>query len=340
MAVRSTDEEFIAAWRQSGCSPTRAAKILGCYTQAVLARRARMAKRGILLPTVSTSPNSRGANGFGEHDWQVKAAPYESRASETLRDGCMVVFSDAHFWPGIRSVAFEALLVVLKELQPKLLISNGDAFDGASISRHDPLGWQKLPTVVEELDATKNFLDEIARAAPKAKRRFIVGNHDSRFDRRLATETADFQDVQGFRLSDHLKGWPMSYAVLVNENTDPSFIVHNIKGGPYAPRNNVFAAGCTVFTGHLHSQKIMPVSTLLEDWEGVDCGTLADRNGPQFSYISSRPTDWREGFAVERYDENGYRFPVELCRVQHVKGEARAVFRGETVYARKERLTA
>jgi hypothetical protein len=340
MPLKFSDEEVIDAWRRGGGSPTGAARILGANVVALMARRARMAKRGIVLPTASASNNQNGTNGFGRHDWQVKAVPYENRASETLRDGYMVIFSDAHFWPGIRSVAFEALLKVVATLRPKLLISNGDAFDGASISRHDPLGWQTLPTVIEELDATKNFLDEIARAAPTAKRRFVVGNHDSRFDRRLATETQDFKGVKGFRLSDHLKGWPMSYAVLVNEETDPAFVVHSIRGGMYAPRNNVLAAGCTVFTGHLHSQKTIPVSTLLDDWEGVDSGTLADRDGPQFSYVSSRPTDWREGFAVERYDRNGYRYPVELCRVQHVKGEARAVFRGEVVYSRKERAAA
>ncbi len=336
--MKISEDEFVAAWHRCGQSPLAVARALGVSESSVLARRRRLAKRGSVLTPAQSFPG--GAHGFGKHGWQIRSQPYEARAAETLRDGYMVIFSDAHFWPGIRSVAFEALLVVLKAVKPKLVISDGDAFDGATISRHDPLGWQKLPTVIEELDATKNFLDEIVRAAPGAKRRFVVGNHDSRFDRRLATETSEFQDVQGFRLADHLKGWPMSYAVLVNEDTDPSFVVHNIRGGVYAPRNNVLAAGCTVFTGHLHSQKAMPVSTLLHDWEGVDCGTLCERDGPQFSYLSSRPTDWREGFAVQRYDKNGYRYPVELCRVQHVKGEARAIFRGEAVFTRRERAAA
>ena len=69
------------------------------------------------------------------------------------------------------------------------------------------MGWQKLPTVIEELDCVKQRLDEIKRASgPRCKTLMTVGNHDSRFDRRLATEVAQFEDVPGMRLSDHLRG--------------------------------------------------------------------------------------------------------------------------------------
>jgi hypothetical protein len=136
------------------------------------------------------------------------------------------------------------------------------------------------------------------------------------------------------RLQDHLKGWEMCYSALINEDTDPSYVVHNVRGGTYAPRNNVLAAGCTTFTGHLHSQKSIPVTTLLHEWDGVDCGMVADRDGPQFSYISSRPVDWREGFAVQRYDRDGLRYPAELLRVVYAKEKRRAVFRGEVICER------
>lgn len=324
-----TDAEFVRIWNACGRQPTRVAEALGIATTNVVARRKRLAtNKGIVL---TTAPY-QNSNQFG---WQeVEASPYEPRILDTIRDGYIVSFSDAHFWPGERSLAFEALLVVLKELQPKIVISNGDALDGATISRHDPLGWQKLPRIIDELDATKGFLGEVVQASKKAKHYFVVGNHDSRYDRRLATETAEFQDVGGFRLSDHLKEWKFCYAVLVNKDTEPSFFVHNIRGGMYAPRNNVLAAGCTVFTGHLHSQKTIPVTTLLQDHEGIDCGMIARRDGPQFSYTTSRPVDWREGFAVQRYDKEGMRYPAELARVQYVRGGSRCVFRGKTVVER------
>jgi hypothetical protein len=334
MPVTVTADNFVKAWNQGAGSPSAVARILGVTLRAVYHRRAALARQGLVLSTHQHAQNRRGTNGHGHTDWS-EAQAYKPRIDLTLRDGYCVIFSDSHFWPGIRSLAFEGLLLVLKELKPKLVISNGDAFDGASISRHDPLGWQKTPKVIQELDATKGFLGEIERASPKAQHIFTAGNHDSRFDRRLASEISEFEDVPGMRLQDHLKQWDFCYGAMVNEDTDPFFVIHAIRGGMYAPRNNVIAAGCTVFTGHLHSQKSIPVTTMLHEWDGVDGGMLADRDGPQFSYISSRPTDWREGFAVQRVDKDGLRFPAELARVCYYKKERRLVFRGEVVCARK-----
>ena len=334
MPIKVSDDGFVKMWGQCAGSPAAVARALGFTESAVYHRRRALANRGIVLTTHKNHNNKLGTNGYGHADWSESQA-YKPRIDLTLRDGHCVIFSDSHFWPGIRSLAFEGLLLVLKEMKPKIVISNGDAFDGASISRHDPLGWQKAPKVIEELDATKGFLGEIERASPKAQHIFTAGNHDSRFDRRLASEISEFEDVPGMRLQDHLKQWDFCYGALVNEDTDPFFVIHAIRGGMYAPRNNVLAAGCTVYTGHLHSQKAIPVTTLFHEWDGVDGGMLADRDGPQFSYISSRPTDWREGFAVQRVDRDGLRFPAELARVIYHKKERRLVFRGEVIIARR-----
>src|SRR6185437_10593527 len=306
-APKVSEAEFISTWRTCGNSPTLVARRLGLAEANVYHRRANLAKRGIVLPTTKLTPsNRRGTNGYGHSDWSTDAPAYKPRINATLRDGYCIIFSDSHFWPGIRSLAFEGLLLVLKELKPKIVISNGDAFDGASISRHDPLGWQRTPKVIEELDATKGFLDEVVRASPKAQHIFTAGNHDSRFDRRLAAEVGEFEDVPGMHLQDHLKAWQFCYGAMVNEDTDPFFVIHAIRGGAYAPRNNVLAAGCTVFTGHLHSQKSIPVTTLLHEWDGIDGGMVADRDGPQFSYVASKPTDWRAGLPSNELTEKAY----------------------------------
>jgi hypothetical protein len=311
----------------------------GMSMQSVFRRR-RMLERhtGVALKTVPRPGGHSSANGYGTTNWQVEARPYKARQTATIKDGMLVVFGDAHYWPGEPSLAHQALCLLAKRLSPKIIIANGDIFDGATISRHDVLGWQKLPKVIEELDTAKHRLGEIARAAPKAQRFFTVGNHDSRFDRRLGTEIAEFEDVPGMKLEDHLKDWPMSYSVLINEDIDPVFVVHNIRGGIHAPRNNVLAAGCTVITGHLHSQKAQPVSTLLSDWEGIDHGCLADRDHPAFSYRMDRPADWRSGFVIMTFDRAGRHLPAEFCRVQSLKGHARAIFRGEIVLERKHAL--
>lgn len=332
-------EELELVWSQAGGSPSRVAKLLGTNISGVYARRRRYFKlTGKMLQTIPAQGaprSSKGNNGLGEWDWQAKAPAYTPRIKMNIRDGYIVAFSDVHCWPGIRSFATDALMMVLKELKPKIVVANGDVLDGASISRHDPLGWVKLPRIIDELEATKSFLWEVEKITPKADHVFCAGNHDSRFDRRLASEVSEFEDVPGMRLQDHLKAWRFCYSLLVNEDTEPSYFLHANRSGVHAPRNNVLAAGVTTFTGHLHSQKVMPHTTILEDMDGVDCGMLADRDGPQFAYTSSRPVDWREGFAVQRYDKDGWRYPAEVMRVKYSRRFKRAVWRGESLYEKK-----
>lgn len=325
--AKCSDEEFAAIWKRCRHSPAAVSKFLNCNLRSIYRRRSALEKRGIYLGTVRADdkpPNS---------EWSYQGHAYAPRVNETIKDGWLIVFSDAHYWPGQAPVAHEALLKIAAELKPKLVIANGDVFDGANISRHEPMGWQRLPTVMEELDVVKKRLGEIERATPKSKFLMTVGNHDSRFDRRLATETSQFEEVPGMRLSDHIS-WPMSYTVLINEGIDPVFVLHNIKGGIHAPYNNIKAAGCSVITGHLHSQKAQPYSTLLHDWEGIDAGCLADKDHPAFSYAMDRPKDWRSGFVAMKFDREGRRYPGEFCRVIWDKKGARAVWRSEVVVSR------
>lgn len=327
--VDVSDEDFIEAWRICQGAPARVAEFLKQKERNIYRRRAMLQKKGIYLQTITASPRSKG------YGWQTAPRPYRARAEASIKGGQMVVFSDAHYWPGEPSVAHCAMLKLLPRLNVKMVIANGDLFDGASVSRHDVLGWQELPTVTEELDTVRTRLEEIERGAPQAQRFMTVGNHDSRFDRRLAQEVPQFEGLPGLRLEDHIgMAWPMSYSVMINEAIDPVFVVHNVKGGVHAPYNNVKAAGCTTITGHLHSQKAQPYTTLLHDWEGIDAGMLADRDHAAFSYRMDRPADWRCGFVVMTFDEEGRHFPCEFCRVQWLKDRARAIFRGEVIYER------
>jgi len=326
---RISDEDFVAAWTHCRFSPVTVSTFLEMPIREVYRRRASLAKSGVYLQSVPVSNGGPKAT-----EWQ-QAFAYRARQNRTIKDGWLCVWSDAHYWPGDAPVAHSALLLILKEFKPKLIIGNGDIFDGARVSRHEPMGWQKLPTVIEELDCVKLRLSEMRRASPKSETLRTIGNHCSRFDRRLATEVGEFEDVPGMRLSDHLKDWPDSYTVMINEEIDPVFVLHNIRGGMYAPANNVRAAGCTVITGHLHSQKSIPVTTLMQDMEGIDAGCLADVDHPAFAYAMDRPRDWRAGFVMMKFDAQGRRMPAEFCRVQWTKKYARAVWRSEVIYEKK-----
>lgn len=333
MTIKVSEAEFIKAWHHCGGSPAAVARAIGINVRNVQSRRDRLAGRGVFLHTTGAHEGAQyNAAKFGT---AINAHAYNPIQRETVKSGIALIFGDAHYWPGEKPLAHEALCILAKRLGPKLVIGNGDLFDGASVSRHDVLGWQKLPTVAQELDAVRSRLDEIKRAAPKAKTRTTVGNHDSRFDRRLASETPQFQEIHGMKLEDHLKDWPMSYGVLINEDVDPVYVTHNVKGGIHATWNNTASTGCHVVTGHLHDQNERTRSFLLHEAVGIDHGCLADVDHESFSYRMGRPANWRSGFAVLSFDAAGRLLPAEFCRVQIYGSYKRAIFRGEVVCERR-----
>jgi len=205
-----SDDEFIAAWREGRGSPDRVAEITGMGIRGVYSRRQKLSRRGINLETVATTPQG-AAQGVYTQAWS-----YTRERQATVENGHVVTFSDAHFWPGSRTVANEALLKVIKILKPARIIANGDVFDGARISRHDPHGWGQPPSVKEELDACLLRMHEIALAARRGTPLdWNIGNHCQRFDRALAINAGQYDGVVE-RLSDKFPEWEMAWSIRLN----------------------------------------------------------------------------------------------------------------------------
>jgi len=244
-----------------------------------------------------------------------------------IEDGVVLVFSDAHFVPHQRTTAFKGLLWAIQEFKPKAVICNGDAFDGASISRHDASD-QPQTSVIQELKACQAMLGEIEEAA-KAERHnvkliFTYGNHDARFATRLANNAPQFKDVQGFKLPDHIPDWDFCWACWPTEEV---IVKHRYKGGVHATHNNTVNAGVSIVTGHLHSLKVTPFSDYNGCRYGVDTGTLAEPDGPQFTYGELNPSNHRSGFAVLTFFNGKLLWP-ELV---HKFDENMVEFRGDVI---------
>jgi hypothetical protein len=252
-------------------------------------------------------------------------AKVKGRKEIEVENGTVLVASDFHYWPGLPSTAHRALVKFCKKLRPDIVVANGDVFDGCSISRHPPIGWNRLPSVKEELEVCKERLGEIAKAAPKARRFFPLGNHDARFETRLAQVAPEFKDVHGISLADHIVGWTPCWAVHINDNT---VIKHRYKGGSHAPYNNTVASGRSIITGHLHSQKVTPYTDYSGTRYGVDTGCIADPTHDAFTdYTEDNSKDWRSGFCVLTYRAGRLLMP-ELCSVWD---GASVQFRGEII---------
>jgi hypothetical protein len=319
---KCTDDEFIRVWRECG-SPKLVADAFGMDVRAVYSRRNSIeAAHNIQLPA-SGGNNHRGDGGQEPND-------YLQRVSVDGFSGVAVVFSDAHYWPGQGpSIAHQALVEVVKDLKPKLLIGNGDLFDGARLSRFPRNGWEYQPKVKDELEEAKERLAEVRHAYSRARCVRTIGNHCIRFDRYLATNASEMEQVAGARLSDQLPVWQECISVFVNGNT---MIKHRFNGGVHAAYNNTMKSGTNIVTGHTHHLEVKPWGDYRGRRYGVQTGAIADVAGPQFSYTEDNPTPWCSGFAVLTFDGSGRLIYPELCEVI----EGVAYFRGQRVAGKRK----
>lgn len=311
------EDEFIELWHTHK-SAAKIARILKTSNEAVYARRRAVeSRRSIKLESVDV----RAEKYKHLHTGHTHNARYHLG----IENGSVLVFSDAHFWPGIRTTAFRGLLWAIKELKPKAIINNGDAFDGAAISRHPRIGWDSKPSVIQELQACEACLGEIEEAAGRAKLVWSLGNHDARFENRLANTVPEFMAVGGFKLNDHFPAWISCWSCWPTEEV---VVKHRYKGGIHATHNNTVTSGKSIVTGHLHSLKVTPWTDYQGVRYGVDTGTLADPHGPQFvDYLEDNPTNWRSGFAVLTFHNGQLLWP----EVVHKYSENEIEFRGKVI---------
>lgn len=214
-----------------------------------------------------------------------------------------------------------------KELKPAAVILNGDVLDFPQISRHPPIGWTKLPSVQEEVEAAQDVLAKIEKITFKTRKIWTLGNHDSRFETRIATIAPEFAKVAGTSLVDHFPNWEPCWSAWINDNT---VVKHRFKGGDHAPFNNAIKSGKHMITGHLHSAKVIPWSDYNGTRYGVDGGCLAEPEAKAFvDYTEDNPKNWRSGFVVLTYCE-GELLPPELVLCHDTKRDC-IIFRGEVI---------
>jgi hypothetical protein len=315
-----TDVEFIKLWGELQ-SAAKLAQHLGIATRAVFLRRRWIEEHYKIKLGAS---DHRGAKYDSS---RPKSYSPLKQIELGIEDGIVLVFSDAHFIPGQRSTAFKGLLWAIQEFKPKAVICNGDAFDGASISRHDASD-QPQTSVIQELKACQAMLGDIEETAKTERHNvkliFTYGNHDARFATRLANNAPQFKDVQGFKLPDHIPDWEFCWACWP---TNEVIVKHRYKGGIHATHNNTVTAGVSIVTGHLHSLKVTPFSDYNGNRYGVDTGTLAETDGPQFTYGELNPNNHRSGFAVLTFFNGKLLWP-ELV---HKFDEGQVEFRGDVI---------
>lgn len=321
--AKVSDDDFIRLFESIG--PRALARTLGFKTpREVFARRVRLEQK---VGRRIAAPNDARLL-MREHGEDGPA-----RLHLKVADGEVLVGSDAHYWPGEVSTAHKAFVEFCKKRKQKLraVVMNGDELDGATISRHAPIGWEKRPTLVEEIDCVKERLGEIEKVIGGACPLFWpLGNHDARFSTRLATMVPEYARVHGTKLKDHFPFWKPCWSLFINDDV---VVKHRIRGGIHATRNNAIASGRTIITGHLHSLKVTPITDYNGTRWGADCGTLLEPGigepwGQQsVNYTEDNPLDWRAGFVLLTFVKGRLLWPEQIW----VRAKGEVEFRGEVI---------
>lgn len=282
-----SDAHFIKLFNEIG--PSRLAVRLNQTKRGIYTRRQRLEARHKI--TIAT-----------QRPDLPRPVQYPHRVTLDVKDGYVIVGSDAHIWPGPMTPAMRGFIHLIRELRPKVVILNGDVMDFARISKHDPLNWDRAPEVQEEIEATQEILHDIATASGRARKIWTLGNHDARFEKTLAIRAPEYAKVHGVSLKNHFPLWEPGWSVWINPETDPVVIKHRFRGGDHAPWNNILRAGTHMVTAHLHSAKVIPYTDYNGTRYGVDDGCLADPMHKAFiDYTEDNPKNWRSGFCVLRF---------------------------------------
>lgn len=305
-----SDAKFIAEFPKLGAEGM--ARKYGMYARGINSRRRRIEMReGVSL----------AAPKFGGRIATLDRHPASIQLG--IQNGHVLVGSDAHYHPGITSTAHTAFLEFIREYKPKAVIQNGDVADFPTISKHAPIAWESRPTVAQEIDNLKAMLSEIEKVAKGARLIHPLGNHDARFETRLATIAPEYAKIHGVHLKDHLPQWECCWTAIIDNHT---VIKHRFKSGRHAPENNTLWSGRTMITGHLHAMKVEPLSDYNGTRWGVDCGTMADPYGPQFfNYTELNPVNWRSGFTLLTLKDGRLLWPEQIW----VSGPGTVQFRGK-----------
>lgn len=253
---------------------------------------------------------------------------YSHRQEFALKNGCAIVASDLHIWPGYSSVCLRALKKLARELEPVAIILNGDVLDFPAISRYPAIGWEDRPNVKEELESAQDHLGDIEAALKRGCHKiWCLGNHDARFETRLAAVAHEYKGIKGIHLSDHFPTWQKAWSVWIN---DDIVIKHRFKGGIHANHNNTLWAGKTMVTGHLHSQKVIPFTDYNGTRYGIDTGCVADTDQKTFiNYTEDNPLNWRSGFCVLSFRDGQLMHPELVTKWD----DQNVQFRGKLIRA-------
>jgi hypothetical protein len=237
-----------------------------------------------------------------------------------------VTWGDSH---GMRAdnAALAAAFHDFAILRPTEVVSMGDHLDcDGFLSAHPPVGYKPLSSYSfdEDIEATNDHFDRLAKSAPDAKVSYIEGNHEHRIEAWCYAAADNDRDRDRHRrmncppavLSLESRGVAYytrgrSYDGLRKTGTirkGKCLFTHGDYHGRHAATAHLQATGANVWYGHTHRY-----DAVLTHNEGA--GTIGAWNPGclcelQPMYAHGRPMGWTHGYGVQFVGPDGSFLPL------------------------------
>lgn len=313
----------------------------------VIDARARLSKVERELKAV-TRDRDELLQEYGDLQKAKYPLPPKPRKSVARKDDFVRVIANDVHGSMMDRPAVEAFLADLKEWDPDEVVLNGDIIEcGGFLAAHHTLGYvaQTQYSWQEDIAAGNWFLDEIQKAAPRAKIHYTSGNHEARIQRWIADQTmrhardSEFlhtllspavllrlaeRGVTFYDRSDYpLQGLPPGWIKL-----GKIFFVHELGGGKNAASAAVSNTAGNVVFAHTHQESsatmVLPGVGLVKAWNP---GCLCQRTP---LWRNSNPTNWSHGYAVQfvSKSEEFLHMNVSIWQGKSLVGSMRSRIRG------------
>ncbi len=213
---------------------------------------------------------------------------------------------DTHF-PFAHWRTLDAIVKATAEIKPDVVLQLGDLLDMFSFSRFS--GTVNAYTPRQEMKLgrrdAEHFWSRLKKAAPKAKRWQLIGNHDERPHKQLLGKAPEFEDfvvpaLQQLFQFDGVETMPDEAEELMIQGV---CYQHGFRGFGQHVRNN----GVSTVTGHLHKGGVVYMRLGKKTLWEANAGYCANPHTCAMSYARQRRfATYTQGYFLS--DARGPRF--------------------------------
>ena len=199
--------------------------------------------------------------------------------------------------------AYNLMLKAAKDIGVDEIVILGDYADIYALNAHGGKNPTLPTTLIEEIEDVNSGLDELDKLFPKAKKIYIQGNHEYRFERYIFDKCPELFGVTEFRnliKIDQRINWKyIPYGPNQQYKVGGSYLIARHEPLASSAKATASRALCSLVYGHIHRIEESHLVGLKDDNHVCfSVGWLGDkRNDKVFSYVKGHH-QWQLGFGL------------------------------------------